>query len=463
MPTALVGDPLRIGQVLTNLGSNAVKFTPEGGAVRIEAECIGSDATHTALRFSVHDTGIGIPADQLGKLFRPFVQTDSSTTRKYGGTGLGLVIARQLVECMGGEITVQSAPGQGSIFTVTLQLQRQTGQPSERRAAMAMTPGHAAGQAPDLAGARLLLVEDNLINQEVTQDLLALHGIDVQVAHNGLEALAMLEHERYDGVLMDCQMPVMDGYMAARRIREQPRWADLPIIALTADAMVGDRERVLACGMNDHVGKPIDLRRLFDVLRRWIRPAHPPGPQAGDGPNGLSGTSEAASALAAIGLTTSRSPSEARPSGSGMGSPPAAAAPAASGKAVADASFPPLPGVDLSDALRRLAGKADLLRRLLRQFRDTHVDFEARYRQARAAGDASTAKRIAHTLKGTSGTLAMPTLRDAAARLESASSGDDESVDAAMGLVRAELTRVIEGLAALDAPAEHRANAEAAC
>lgn len=259
-------------------------------------------------------------------------------------------------------------------------------------------------------------------------------------------------------------MPVMDGYMAARRIREQARWATLPIIALTADTMVGDRERVLACGMNDHVAKPIDVRRLFEVLHRWIRPErHAAASPAGDARN-LPNPNMAASALAAFGLNPAATPpnawsaSPSRPRG-----PAAAQAAPTCAETAPDPALPPLPGIDLDDALRRLAGKAALLRRLLHQFRETHMDFEARYRQARAAGDASTARRIAHTLKGTAGTLAMPTLRDAAAKLERASSADDAAVDAAMGQVRAELARVIDGLSALDAQAEQRANAETAC
>ena len=213
------------------------------------------------------DTGIGMSSDVQQQLFRPFTQGDASTSRRYGGTGLGLTISRRLVRMMGGDISVESAPGQGSRFSFDLHF------PLQRRAPHKIAPPPADPSL--LRGARLLLVEDNDINREIAEYLLQSAGVTVAVACNGQQALDMLERERYDCVLMDCQMPVLDGYEATRRLRRQPRWRDLPVIAMTAEALVGDREKALAAGMNDHIVKPIVIDEMYDTLARWVRPARP--------------------------------------------------------------------------------------------------------------------------------------------------------------------------------------------
>ncbi|TAJ50873.1 MAG: response regulator [Nevskiaceae bacterium] len=263
LPRDLVGDPLRLGQVLLNLVSNAIKFT-ETGEVRIVVELLSQDAGGVRLSFAVHDTGIGIQPAQMARLFKAFTQADSSTTRRFGGTGLGLTISKELVNLMGGELGARSEPGKGSCFSFSLQLQR--ADPDWRS-----PPQEPVDSKTALKGARLLVVDDNVINLEVASEMLRQAGALVGTAGNGREALAQLALGQFDAVLMDLQMPVMDGYTATRRIREQPQFHDLPVLAMTANAMSGDRESCLAAGMNDHIPKPIDPEVLLRTVARWLR------------------------------------------------------------------------------------------------------------------------------------------------------------------------------------------------
>jgi PAS domain S-box-containing protein len=267
VPRGLRGDPLRLGQVLVNLGNNAAKFT-ERGEIVVAVARLDGDAGGVTLHFTVSDTGIGMTEEQCGKMFQSFSQADASTTRKYGGTGLGLAISKNLVEMMGGKIWVESAPGRGSRFHFHARFGVQSGARAEMR-----TSTLEASMAR-LAGARVLLVEDNEMNQELATELLREAGMIVHVAGNGQAALDALaaDSAAFDGVLMDCQMPVMDGYTASRAIRASARHKHLPIIAMTANAMAGDREKVLAAGMNDHIGKPLNVEQMFATLARWLRP-----------------------------------------------------------------------------------------------------------------------------------------------------------------------------------------------
>jgi diguanylate cyclase (GGDEF)-like protein len=272
VPTALVGDSLRLGQVLMNLLSNAIKFTDEGQVI-VRVQLLAKDAKQAHLRFSVLDTGIGLSEQQQSQLFTAFNQADNSTTRKYGGTGLGLSISKQLVEAMGGFIGIESSLGKGSTFyfNVTLDLQDELRLPPPSVPA-AVKPD----KYPALKDVYLLLVEDNLVNQEVMVEVLSHEGIRVDLAANGKEAVAMVSRNNYSMVLMDCQLPVMDGFEASRLIRADSRFTDLPIIALTANVMAEDRERCLASGMNDHIGKPINWDTFFQTLARWIKPIDDP-------------------------------------------------------------------------------------------------------------------------------------------------------------------------------------------
>ncbi|MFH2086610.1 MAG: PAS domain S-box protein, partial [Pseudomonadota bacterium] len=267
VPGTLVGDALRLEQVLTNLINNAIKFTDRGN-ITLAIHRIPADSGRVRLRFDVADTGIGLNENQRQHLFNPFTQADSSTTRKYGGTGLGLSICKRLVEMMEGEIGVESVPGIGSTFFFSASFGVQTGQP-QITSDESRLQHLALGDEQRLHGAFLLLVEDNEVNRELTLDILGYAGIRADVAVNGAEAVEMVSRADYDGVLMDCQMPVMDGYEATRKIRADAHYADLPIIAMTANALPGDRDKCIASGMNEQITKPINVRQLFLILDRW--------------------------------------------------------------------------------------------------------------------------------------------------------------------------------------------------
>ena len=305
LPRLIKGDPVRLRQVLLNLAGNAVKFT-ERGTIRIELSRLDAGA----VKISVVDSGIGITEEQLDRMFQRFTQADSSTTRRYGGTGLGLAISKTLVELMGGTIGVNSQPGVGSTFWFTLPLiaAAQTQMPSTDAAFAAPSPvsvpqprpatgtadvpaevpllvaevggSPAVPGAPPMPfaaaqGARLLLVEDNFVNQRVALYMLNKLGYPVDVARHGREAVDMLSRSTYDLVLMDCQMPEMDGFEATRIIRDRNSTVldhDVPVIAMTANAFPADRARALAGGMNDFLAKPVDRSVLASMLAKWIQP-----------------------------------------------------------------------------------------------------------------------------------------------------------------------------------------------
>jgi PAS domain S-box-containing protein len=269
VPELLIGDPLRLPQVLTNLGGNAVKFSKSAGKIAIEVELDRQTASDCLLHFSIRDTGIGLTEEQQRKLFQPFTQADASTTREYGGTGLGLAISRSIVDKMQGRIWVDSEPGAGSNFQFTARFARLSGQGASNEEAVSQAKG-LQDALQYLRGARILLVEDNDINQELVIDLLSSHDMTVVGAFDGAQALQRLAEQDFDCVLMDCQMPVMDGYEATRRIRAQATHADLPVIALTANVMVADRARAQEVGMNDFIAKPIDPEHMLITMARCI-------------------------------------------------------------------------------------------------------------------------------------------------------------------------------------------------
>jgi signal transduction histidine kinase/HPt (histidine-containing phosphotransfer) domain-containing protein len=295
VPTNLCGDPTRLQQILTNLVGNAVKFT-ECGKVAISVSKQSETDERVRIRFDVKDTGIGISEDDQKMLFAPFVQADGSVTRRYGGTGLGLAIAKQLVEMMGGTISIASEPGKGSTFTFTAYFIKQAGQeePKARptdvklKDVRVLRDRFSGGVSVKTAGDRrtkklitqhslnetnvslshsILLVEDNEVNQTVAWDQLAGLGYKVEVASNGQEALDALARRSYDVVLMDCGMPLMDGYTATARIREREGESEhIPIIAMTAHAMNGDREKCLAAGMDAYISKPVKRKTLEGIF-----------------------------------------------------------------------------------------------------------------------------------------------------------------------------------------------------
>ena len=268
LPDNLAGDPVRIQQILNNLVSNAIKFT-EHGEVAIHASCDAEPDPQgqRKVRFTVSDTGIGIPADKLDSIFDPFAQAEDSTTRRYGGTGLGLTIVARLAELMHGSIKVSSTPGQGTRFDVELTLATASKQ-ADRTVALDQTEAQRR-----LFGKRVLLVEDTPVNQKIAEKLLARYGCEVTTANNGLEALEAASRESFDVILMDMQMPEMDGLEATRRLRimhVQGKVACLPIIALTANAMAEDREECLAAGMDDFIAKPFRADNVISTLLRHV-------------------------------------------------------------------------------------------------------------------------------------------------------------------------------------------------
>jgi len=516
VPVGLVGDPMRLGQVLTNLTTNAVKFTDNGEVVvRVSRLEGGEDLTR--LRFSVHDTGIGLTPEQQSALFQPFTQADSSTTRKYGGSGLGLTISKDLVERMGGDICMESEHGVGSTFSFELNLPLGDGPlyPSvslgteldvkralvvddnaasreilqqmltslgieaavassgseaiaELEAAahsgdpfrlvlmdwkmpnmdgieamrrirgdekLAKIPTiimvsayshdealHSAGQTqPEdflikpispstllnsinnqfsdevrsnvrrkaeqvvdseaitrLRGVRVLLVEDNELNQELAMELLSDKGLHVTLATNGQEALDILGQQEFDGVLMDIQMPIMDGYAATREIRKQPRFANLPVIAMTANAMAVDRKNALDAGMNDHLAKPIDIEHALATIARWF---------------------------CSTTATSSITQLDERPENN---------------IEIAD-----MTGIDTKAGLQIAQGRKALYVRLLNRFAQSEGDYASRFGSALKNDDVELAARYVHSLKGVSGSIGANQVQAAAAELEKVIQGSD--------------------------------------
>lgn len=539
LPASVVGDPLRIGQLLVNLTSNAIKFTPNHGQVIIGAKVDEQLPGAMLLHVSVRDTGIGISREQQARLFQSFSQADDSTTRRFGGTGLGLSICQRLVDMMGGRIWVESELGRGSTFHATFWLDRDAQShaplitvtealrskralvvddnaiareilaesldalgletvevedgwsaiscveqsaertrfdfvlldwqmpggdgvtvarkilglqtqahlpkvflisafdselalsdaegvafsgvlskpvsPSRLRNCLLNALFNDAAESRDeastptlsddsstLKGTRILVVEDNEINLELTVELLTSRGMEVAVAHNGAEAIDMIDAGDFQCVLMDCQMPVMNGYEATRRLREQPRYAQLPIIAMTADVMDSAEEAALAAGMNDYLSKPVNVNRLFEVLVRWVGSPH------------------------------------------GDGSPPEAAMADGAGVSDAPIGMPAIVGLDTAHGLTIANNNLGLYQRLLGKFVASHRGFEGTFRHLVAAEDLEAARRAAHTLKGTAGNLGAHEVADAARDLEAVS-----LVGAEIDLIEERLQAVLKPLKGL--------------
>ncbi len=542
VPQALVGDPLRLGQVLTNIITNAIKFTARGEvivtcgytrdedppAVSRERESVGPQAR---LHFSVKDTGIGITSEQQARLFQPFTQADSSTTRQYGGTGLGLTITKRLIEMMHGELRIDSKPDEGTTVRFSIPFQcadtqrdhavqaphlagvrvlvvddnesaRQilkeelsgltlnavavssaTQAYEELRRADGTTPYKIVlldWRMPDVSGLEaarhirdmglthppsltlvtafgrgdlqiqaeeagirnilykpispsqlfntvlealqnstslplskpqismreggrfrgfsVLLVEDNLVNQQVATEILEAEGTTVTVAGNGQEALTLLEENfaRFHIVLMDLQMPIMGGYEATRRLRANPRFADLPIVAMTAHALSDERDACLAAGMNDHLAKPIEVDKLFQVLRRW-------GPVDHSSVESASGKAPAApyGSTSEAGAAFSPKEDAAVPDEANDGS-----------------SLPEIPGFHTATAVDRLAGNIPLYIKTLRMFHENLPVYQRALAEAFAKADGKTLGRLAHTLKGLAATVGATGFSEACAQLE---------------------------------------------
>jgi two-component system, sensor histidine kinase and response regulator len=374
---ALNGDVFRIRQILSNLISNAVKFTTRGEVrVAVTAAPTGSGATRCA--FSVTDSGIGFDDAAKARLFERFEQADGSITRRFGGTGLGLAISRSLAEQMGGSLTAEAVPGQGATFTFAVELEPAAGEAA--RAEPMATPecGRGAGMG---AAPRVLLAEDHPTNRRVVELILGAVGVDLTSVENGQEAVDAFAAQPFDLILMDMQMPVMDGLTATRELRRIASLRDLPIVAMTANAMEQDRRRCIDAGMNDFLAKPIDPQDMVATMVRWIRGS----PRAGTG------------AVPAPAPTM------------------AAATPPAS-----SVDLPRVAGLDTKLGLSRMMGKKPLYLRMLRRYVESQKDTGVQIRSALAANDRSTAERLAHTLKGVSGNIGASDLQSLADALEDA-------------------------------------------
>ncbi|MGB0127588.1 MAG: response regulator, partial [Rhodocyclaceae bacterium] len=400
VPLWLRGDPTRLKQALLNYASNAVKFTFRG-TITLRAQLLEESGDGLLVRFEVQDTGPGIARDVQSRLFEAFEQADASTTRRHGGTGLGLAITRQLAQLMGGEAGVESEFGHGSRFWFTARLNR----------------GHGALPAPGAreedernalrrlhAGARVLLVEDIAINREVAIELLRAASLSVDTAQDGVEALEKVRTAKYDLVLMDVQMPRIDGLEATRAIRALRGHETLPIVAMTANAFGKDRSDCLAAGMNDHLSKPVDPRALYAALLRWLPQreiAVPPGP---------------------------------------------ATKPASTAEIEA---MKGLPGLDVNTALSHLSGSGELYLKVLGMFVEQHRGDIGVMRSHLDAGERNDARRVAHSLKGTAGMVGATSLRARAAALEAAILNElpAADVESMCQATHEELTALIEGIA----------------
>jgi predicted ATPase/signal transduction histidine kinase/DNA-binding response OmpR family regulator/tRNA A-37 threonylcarbamoyl transferase component Bud32/HPt (histidine-containing phosphotransfer) domain-containing protein len=392
-PIWLTGDPTRLGQVLTNLANNAIKFTSKG-RVAVRAQLVESREQMVTIRFSVSDTGVGIAPDLQPKLFEAFTQADGSTTRKYGGFGLGLSISRHLVELMGGTLELESEVEQGSEFYFSLKLET-----SVAGEVLSDDPTPEALKA--VLGARILVAEDHKVNQLVAQEILEGAGMKVSLANDGKEAVQALKDGPFDAVLMDIHMPEMDGYEAARTIRTDQTFRDLPIIAMTADAMSGSRELCLEAGMNDYITKPIDVRTLVATLARYLEVSSAEAPLESPG----SGDSESQLPLQ-------------------------------------------IPGIDVKQLLRRLGGGKVALRTILLGVAEK-TDPDA-IEDAWRANDIEEALRLVHAMKGLAGNISATELHQKTIQLEHLlSTRDEDQIPTAFSEHGKALRKVLASCAAL--------------
>ncbi len=381
-PLYLVGDSFRLQQILINLVSNAVKFTDEKGKIVVSVQGRETGVDEIQLNFSVEDTGIGIAPEHQDLLFTPFSQVDASTTRKYGGSGLGLCICGQLVEMMGGHIRVQSQPGKGSRFIFTITLERSPVEVTNTNLSSSSSPDIISQYHSFFKGRRLLVVEDNPTNQEITLAVLDLVGIQPRLVDNGMAALAAVKEMPFDAVLMDIQMPQMDGFETTRAIRRIKAHDTLPIIAMTAHTLKGDKEKCMAAGMDGYISKPVSQEKLFKVLKEVIH-RHASASQVPSGACDL-----------------------------GRGS---------ANKIYQGTILPSVvPGIDIYPAMERLGADDPTFLRLLETFARNHQPMMAAMKAHWQDQDAVQLAALLHSIKGASSGIGATTLARLAETYEQA-------------------------------------------
>ncbi|NKN34039.1 PAS domain S-box protein [Marichromatium bheemlicum] len=403
VPHWLHGDPTRLRQALLNYAANAVKFT-ERGRIALRARLLEQQGDEVLVRFEVSDTGIGLAPEQRRRLFTAFEQADVSTTRRHGGTGLGLAITRRLAELMDGEVGIESEPGFGSTFWFTARLSRGRGN------APVLLDEIGQAQEDELSerfsGTRVLLVEDNIVNREVAIELLQSVGLKVDVAHNGVEALAKVESERYALILMDVQMPEMDGLEATRRIRALELERQPAILAMSANVFDEDRQQCIRAGMNDFVAKPVDPEVLYGILLRWLSNTAP------------------------------------------LNEPPSRAQTVVAGPDDAElaARLEGLPGVDAGRGLAAVRGRTQSYLRLLRLFLRDHGEDPVRIAAALAQRDHARVKQLVHACKGAAATVAAEAVLNPLVRLSPLIERDGEEVQGQRARLLDELALVLQHL-----------------